>query len=62
MIITIIVSTLFLLKTDYKHVMISDDCHNIEGLLLLTINVSSKKDIDYCQRKYHGNCPSLPCI
>ena len=54
MIITIIVSTLLLLKTDCKHVklflgmckmgklvMISDDYHDIRRLLLLTIVVSS---------------------
>ena len=46
--VTIIVSTLFLLKTNYKHVlkyrckngklvMISDDYHKIGRLLLLTI-------------------------
>ena len=54
-IITIIVSTLFLLKTDYKNIklflnvckngkigMISDDYHNIRQLLFLIIIVISK--------------------
>ena len=56
------------MKSDYKHVklflnvckklvVISDDYHDVERLLLLTISLLlavKLHDIDYCQAKYHG--------